>query len=196
MNNLVQAIKVLQDGGIIIFPTDTAFGIGCRIDDATATARLFNIRKRPEAQATPVLVDSIGTAEKFLHSPLPNNVRHLMEDYWPGALTIIYKCKLTKVPPLVRGGGKNLGVRMPNHDITLSLIKGVKVPILGPSANFHGQDTPYRSDQIDQKLMSLVDYVVEGDCKLQEVSTVIDCSAKPWKILRQGAVKINLNEYL
>lgn len=196
MNNLEQAIKVLQDSGVVIFPTDTAFGIGCRIDDTTAIARLFKIRKRPPSQATPVLVDSIGMAEKYLHSPLPNNVRHLMEYYWPGALTVIYKCKINKVPPLVRGGGKNLGVRMPNHKIALSLINAVGVPILGPSANFHGQGTPYKPDQIDQKLISLVDYVLKGDCKLQEISTVIDCSVKPWKIVRQGAVKINLNEYL
>jgi len=195
MQNLGKAIKILSEGGIVIFPTDTAFGIGCRIDNKSSIKRLFEIRKRPLNQATPVLVGSINMAEKYLRSPLPNNVRHIMDKYWPGALTIIYMCKTIRVPPLVRGGGKNLGVRMPNHKKTLDIIKRVGVPILGPSANFHGQTTPYKSDQIDHKLMSLVDYVLKGDCQLREVSTVIDCSVDPWKIIRQGAVKININNY-
>lgn len=190
------AIKILLQGGIVIFPTDTAFGIGCRLDDTTSIKRLFKIRKRPVTVATPILVSSISMAEKYFHTPLPYNVRHLMEIYWPGALTIIYKSKINKVPPLVRGGGKNLGVRMPNHEITLVLIRKVGLPILGPSANFHGQDTPFKFEQIDQKLVSLVDYVVEGDCQLQNVSTVIDCSVNPWKIIRQGAVEIKVNEYI
>lgn len=185
---LTEAIKVLKEGGIVIYPTDTAFGIGCRMDDSIAVERLFKIRKRPVSQATPVLVNSIDMAQKYLHSPLSDNVRHLMSRYWPGALTIIYPCRENLVPPLVRGDGKNLGFRMPDHEIALSLIKGVGVPILGPSANFHGKSTPYEYDGLDPELVKLVDYVIYGECKTGNVSTVVDCSVAPWKILRQGAV--------
>lgn len=91
---------------------------------------------------------------------------------------------------LVRGGSGNLGVRMPNHQIALSLIQGAGVPILGPSANFHGSATPFKFQDLDKELISLVDFVVEGECGTNQASTVIDCSVKPWKILRQGAIKI------
>lgn len=189
MTNLKQAIKILKQGGIVIFPTDTAFGIGCRIDRDDSVKRLFKIRKRPFSQATPVLVSSIEMAQKYL-SPIRDNVRHLMGKYWPGALTIVYSCRIEKVPSPVRGGDNNLGVRMPNHELTLNLIKAVNTPILGPSANFHGKPTPYRFEDLDPKLVILVDFVVKGECQLGNVSTVLDCSIAPWRVIRRGAVVV------
>ncbi len=192
-NDIQKAIQVLKDGGIVIFPTDTAFGIGCRIDDERATERLFNIRKRPKTQPAPVLVNSMEMARNYL-LPIQKEVSEkLMQKYWPGALTIILQSRIDKVPSLVLGGGNNLGVRMPNNKATLSLIKGVGVPILGPSANFHGEKTPYEFKDLDPELIKLVDYVVASQDKSGEkASTVIDCSIKPWKILRKGAVDLTI----
>lgn len=185
-----QAIKIMRQGGIVIYPTDTAFAIGCRIDDEKAIQRLFQIRKRPQSQATPVLVDGLIMAQKYL-LPVPKEVKEgLIDSYWPGAMTIVLPCQKEKVPVLVRGGSENLGVRMPNHPVTLEIIKKVSVPILGPSANFHGEATPFRFQDLDKELIKLVDFVVEGECSIKQTSTVIDCSVKPWKILRQGAIKL------
>ncbi len=193
MNDQIkEAIKIVQDGGIIIFPTDTAFGIGCRMDDETAIKRLFEIRKRPETQATPVLVSGVEMAQEYLLE-IPTDVSEkLIKNFWPGALTIVLPCKIEKVPELVRGKGSNLGVRMPNHQIGLEIISGVGVPLLGPSANFHGEATPYLFENLDPQLVRLVDYVVPGECSIKEASTVIDCSVNPWKILRQGAIQISI----
>ena len=188
-----QAIKILGQGGIVIFPTDTAFGIGCRIDDEAAIKRLFHIRKRPETQATPVLVSGFAMAEKYLQDVSQQVKEQLIDQYWPGALTVVLPCKTEKVPELVRGKGSNLGVRMPDHEIALEIIKGVGVPLLGPSANFHGEATPYAFEQLNPELVKLVDYVVPGECSMQQASTVIDCSVEPWNILRDGAVKINVS---
>lgn len=192
MNGSIQkAIEIIKEGGVVIFPTDTAFGVGCRMDDEKAVKRLFNIRKRPKEQATPVLVSSIKMAQNYLE-PIPLNVRDLMKQYWSGALTIVLPCKTEKVPSLVRGGGKTLGVRMPNHKVALEIIEGVEVPILGPSANFHGEKTPYTFSDLDPELIKLVDFVVPGETSsLKQPSTIIDCLVKPWKILRQGAIKIS-----
>lgn len=191
MNEQIQkAIEILNQGGIIIFPTDTAFGIGCRMDNESAIAGLFDIRKRPENQAVSVLVDSVEMAQDYLE-PLAGEVKTLMKKYWPGALTIVYKCKTDKVYPLIRGGGETLGVRMPDHDTVLELIKGVGVPILGPSANFHGEMTPYRFEDLNTDLVKLVDYVIPGQTNnFDSASTVIDCSIDPWKVIRQGAIII------
>jgi len=190
MQDLYKITEIFRKGGVVIFPTDTAYAIGCRIDNKAAIKRLFKIKNRPEGQATPVLVDSISMAEKYLLSPIPKDVRFFMRKYWPGGLTIIYPCKIKKVPFLVRGGGKTLGVRMPDHKLVLSIIKNIGVPILGSSANFHGLPTPYTFDSLDKKLIKLADWVIKGRCQTGRVSTVVDCSDTSWKILRQGALRI------
>lgn len=188
--NLEEAIKVIKQGGIVIYPTDTAFGIGCRVDDEKAVERLFNLRKRPPQQATPVLFDSIERVREYV-LPFERDVEMLMEKYWPGALTIVLPCIKSKVPSMVRGGGATLGVRVPDHPVVWELVKGAGVPILGPSANFHGEQTPYTFSALDKELLKLADYYLEGQTKgFGMASTVVDASTKPWKIIRQGAVEI------
>ncbi|MBI3385775.1 threonylcarbamoyl-AMP synthase [Candidatus Gottesmanbacteria bacterium] len=187
-----KAIEVIKRGGIVIFPTDTAFGIGCRIDNHKAVDRLFKIRKRPLSQPMPVLVSSVEMALAYLDSP-SDIVRRLMSEYWPGALTIVASCKENLVYSPIRGNGKTIGVRMPDHETILAIIRRVGVPILGPSANFHGQPTPFRRQDLDRHLISLVDLVVPGVCKAGNVSTVIDCSVAPPHIIRQGAVTLSIS---
>ncbi len=188
-----KAANVLNNGGIIIFPTDTAFGIGCRIDDRMAVERLFKIRRRPHKQATPVLVSSVQMAKDYVLD-IPLDVEEkLIEKYWPGALTIILPAQIEKVPGLVRGGGNTIGIRMPKNETILSIIKKVGVPILGPSANFHGEKTGYDFKDLDEELVSLVDFVVSGKTNDEKIaSTVIDCSVNPWNIIREGAVNIKI----
>jgi L-threonylcarbamoyladenylate synthase len=193
MNNQIdQAVKILNQGGIVIFPTDTAFGIGCRVDNEDAVQRLFKIRQRPKSQAVPVLVSDLEMAKKYIEEIPKNVVQNLVNPYWPGALTIILKANKEKVSDLIRGGGETVGIRMPNHSIILEIIKKVGVPILGPSANFHGENTPFMFEDLDPKLISLVDYVVKGECSVKQASTVMDSTQTPWKILRQGAINVNI----
>jgi L-threonylcarbamoyladenylate synthase len=193
MNNQIdQAVKILNQGGIVIFPTDTAFGIGCRVDNEDAVQRLFKIRQRPKSQAVPVLVSDLEMAKKYIAESPKNVVQNLVNPYWPGALTIILKANKEKVSDLIRGGGETVGIRMPNHSIILEIIKKVGVPILGPSANFHGENTPFMFEDLDPKLISLVDYVVKGECSVKQASTVMDSTQTPWKILRQGAINVNI----
>ncbi len=190
MNEIQEAIKVLKKGGVIIFPTDTAFGIGCRIDSEKAIERLFKIRNRPENMAVPVLVSSLEMVKDYVQK-IPIEVeKQLIKKYWPGALTIVLKCKKKLVPSLVRGGGKTLGVRIPNYAVILEIIKGVGVGILGSSANFHGEKTPYEFSDLNKELVKLVDFVVSGETTVKKQSTVIDTSKKPWTILRLGSVDI------
>ena len=187
-----KAAEVLKQGGIVIFPTDTAFGIGCRMDNEDSVKRLFSLRKRPQDQATPVLFSSIEMMKDYLLD-IPKEVKEeLMDKYWPGAITIILPCKTDKVFNLIRGSSSNLGVRIPDDDNLISIIEKLGVGILGPSANFHGAKTPYNFKDLDPELVNFADFVVEGECKLKKPSTVIDCSVKPWQIIREGAINLNL----
>lgn len=189
--HIKEAITVLEQGGIVIFPTDTAFGIGCRMDDEKAVEKLFSIRKRPNRHAVPVLFSSTDMVKQYV-TEIPDRVMDdLMLKYWPGALTVILPAQLKKVPKLVRGGGITVGTRIPAHKVPLALINGLKFPLIGTSANFHGEPTPYKLADIDPQLHYLVDYLVPGTTSVGEASTVIDCSDEPWKIVRQGAVQVN-----
>lgn len=193
--SIIEAIKVLKQGGIVIYPTDTAFGIGCKVDDNSAVKRLFKIRRRPITQATPVLIDSVKMLQDFT-SDVPVEVyQKLVNVYWPGALTIVFKARTEKIPGLVRGGTDTVGLRIPNHPTTLQLIKKIGTPLIGPSANFHGGKTPYSFSDLDPELIKLVDYVVPGECTVKQASTVIDITQAPWRILRQGAIFLgDINE--
>lgn len=186
MNN---AIHIIKNGGIAIFPTDTAFAIGCRVDDPGAVDRLFAIRKRSITKATPVLVSDISMALAYFESP-SDIVRHLMQTYWPGALTIVSNSKKNLVHSPVLGGGNTIGLRMPNHKTALHLIAGVGVGVIGTSANFAGLKTPYTYEELDPQLVSLVDVVVPGECTVGNVSTVVDCTTGKLTIIRQGAVTL------
>ena len=190
-NHVKRAVEALNTGRIIIFPTDTAFGIGCRIDNRDAVDKLFEIRKRPLVQATPVLVDSVDMALAYYLQP-NDIVRRFMRDYWPGALTIVAPCKTDLVYSPIRGGGKTIGLRMPNNQTIIQIIKAAGVPVLGPSANFHGSSTPYALTDLDPQLMKLVDYVVPGVCSVGQASTVVDCSVESYTIIRQGAVQLSI----
>lgn len=190
--DLDRAIKILKDGGVVIFPTDTAYGIGCRADDARAVKNLFRIRRRPENKATPVLVSGIEMAEQFVDE-IPKDVRKLMEEHWPGGLTIVLPSHNKEIASMVKGGTDTLGVRMPDHKVPLTLVSALGVPLLAPSANFAGEQTPFALEDIDPELIKLVDYLIPGKTKGKQVaSTVLDCTAKPWKILRQGSVEISV----
>lgn len=189
-NYINSAVEIVKAGGVIIFPTDTAYGMGCRIDNEESVKKLFELRQRPLTKATPVLFDSIDQVNNYVKE-IPTDVReNLMEKYWPGALTIILQAKKEKVTNQVLGGGSTIGVRIPGNEIIREIITQAGVPIIGTSANFHGQMTPYCYEELDPKLTGLVDMVVPGVCTVKKESTVIDAIVSPWKILRQGAIEI------
>ncbi len=193
MNKQIQeAIRVFNQGGIVIFPTDTAFGIGCRVDNTAAVHKLYKIRRRPSTQAASLLVADEAMAKVYVTDISKDVKEKLMKPFFPGGLTLVLQSRIGMIPSLVMGGGQTIGIRMPDHDNVLSVIRGVGVPILGPSANFHGEKTPFRQEDLDPALIKQVDYILSGICKKSKASTVIDCTSSPWKIIREGAVTITL----
>lgn len=187
--NTMKAVDTLRKGGIVIYPTDTAFGIGCRIDSRDSVDRLFKLRKRSVHHAVPVLVSSFDMALRYFLNPSPI-VMSLAQKYWPGALTIVSNCDIDQIYSPIRGGTGKIGLRMPNHTIPLSLTKLLGVPILGPSANFHGEKTPYAFNELDKALIELVDFVIPGECTTKQASTVVDCAFDPITIVRAGAIQL------
>lgn len=189
MDHIQKAVEILNDGGIIIFPTDTAFGIGCKIDDHKAIERLFALRRRPITQPTPVLVSSLTMAQRY-GDFTDEIIEKLVNPYWPGGLTIIVPAK-DRIDILVQKDG-GVGLRVPDHQVALKIIEGIDCALLGSSANFPGSPTPYRFEDLDPELVGLVDYVVPGQTNGSEASTVINTIVSPWQILRDGAIKVTI----
>jgi|SRR3989344_1470222 len=212
--SLEKATQILKSGGIVIFPTDTVYGIGCRFDDQKAVKRLYKIKGTPRNQPFPVLVSKTSQVKKL--AIITQVGKKLIDKYWPGALTIIlpsrhpepFTCVILNVVKnlyLVQGklregspdssatpqnDTSKVGFRMPDSDLITSLIKKVGVPIMGTSANFHGKSVAKSFGDLDPKLIRLVDYVIKGKCQGGVESTVVDATFDPPKILRKGAVKL------
>lgn len=178
LEELNKAVDVLKNGGVIIFPTDTVFGIGCKWDNPDAIARIRNIKS--STQNFPILISSISQAHAI--GKITPQALHLINKYWPGGLTILVKNRITD---------QKVGIRMPASDYVKYIIEKLGAPIIGTSANFHGEPAPIKSTDLDPRLIKLADYVVEGECEDGEESTVVDSTVLPIKILRQGVTIIS-----
>jgi L-threonylcarbamoyladenylate synthase len=189
MDQIERTTSILRSGGVAIFPTDTAFGIGCRVDDANAVQRIFAIKKRSLNKPTPILVSGITMAEQWVDH-VSEDVTELMNKYWPGGLTIILQTSNKSISPMVTAGTGTVGLRVPDNEDLRKIIDAVGVPIIGSSANFEGQPTPYAVEDLDKKLTRLVDVVLDGKCTVKKASTVVDCTKVPFIVIREGAVQL------
>jgi L-threonylcarbamoyladenylate synthase len=182
-----KATEAFKEGKIVVFPTDTVYGVGVVIDDLRAIERLYRLKGRPATKPTPVLVGNIEQVEELVTKIRPE-VKKLLEKFWPGGLTLVLSAKKEKVPDLMRGGGETIGVRMPNHPLLLKVLQKLGKAIVAPSANFAGKPPPKKFSEIDSTFLEKADFVVSGKCGLGIPSTVLDVTKKPWKIIREGPV--------
>jgi L-threonylcarbamoyladenylate synthase len=139
----------------------------------------------------PVLVSGKAMAEKY-YSRITPEMNRLIRSYWPGSLTIIADFRRDRIYAPIRGGGSTVGLRMPDNAELLNMILHTRVPVLGPSANFHGLPTPFSEKDLDPQLVKLADWVIPGICRLRQVSTVVRISGGKTSLIRDGAVKISI----
>lgn len=184
------AIKILRDGGVVIFPTDTAVGIGCRVDSIEGIERIYEIRHRPPEKPLLLLVSSFEMAQEYT-LPLSEKVYSLMKKYWPGGITFVLPVNEEKVPVAVRAGKPTVAIRLPDHEELVYIIDEVGVPIVAPSANFSGERTPLKIEEVDEALKKQVDFVLPGVCTMEGVSTILDVTVKPFEITREGVVTVS-----
>lgn len=174
-----KAAYIIKEGGVVIYPTDTVFGIGARWDNQKAIERVYQIKSRPQNIPFPVLLTDTSQIAGFaVVTPLAEN---LIKRYWPGALTIILKRKLTS---------QKVGFRVPDNNLLRNIIRLAQTPIIGTSANFHGEPSVKNFKDLDPGLVKLVDYVVPGECQGGIESTVVDATGKKPIIVRKGAVNL------
>ncbi|HET6947931.1 MAG TPA: L-threonylcarbamoyladenylate synthase [bacterium] len=182
-----RALEVLRRGGVLVYPTDTVYGVGCRIDQEAAVRRIYALKGRAPTEPLPVLLADPAQLDEY-GTAISAAARRLAALYWPGALTIVVR-RSTRMPALVAGGGETIGLRVPGHPLPRALIRELGVPIVGTSANSHGAPPPLTAQQVVFDLGDRVDLVIDGGrASLGRESTVIDATVDPPRVLRQGAI--------
>ena len=171
---VAKALKVILDGGIILYPTDTIWGIGCDANNTEAIKKIFALKQRDEAKSMIILLDTENKLESYIQE-VPSIAYDLIE-YAENPLTLIMPGAKNISPALVAADG-SVGIRIAKHDFCQQLIQRLRKPLVSTSANISGRPSPQTFDEVDQAIINGVDYVVN----LEQHSTE---KKKPSTIMR------------
>ncbi len=190
-----QAARILRGGGVAVFPTETVYGVGADIRNAAAVGRVFALKNRELSQ--PLMVHCASPVQMLEYvAEVPEWVQPLISRFWPGPLAMVFR-STDKVPSVVTGGGRTVGIRMVGHPVARDLLEELGAPIAGTSANQHGEPATSRFDALDRSLLERADVALDaGLCGQDVPSTVLDVTLKPPRVVRVGAVSVQAIEAL
>ena len=186
-NQIKEAAKIIQDGGLVAFPTETVYGLGADALNEEAVAKVYEAKGRPSDN--PMIVHIARASDTGQLTPmLSSTIVALIDNFWPGPLTLVVKRK-AGVPDRTTGGLDTVGVRMPDSKLALDLINYAGCPIAAPSANLSGKPSPTRVEDVIEDLNGKVDAILEGPaCRVGIESTVLDVTGDVPTILRPGVI--------
>jgi L-threonylcarbamoyladenylate synthase len=185
--DIIFASKLIRDGKLVAFPTETVYGLGANGLDAKAVARIFEAKKRPSFDPLILHISSIDDLESIFKKPISPLIFQLAEKYWPGPLTIV-ALKTAKVPSIVSAGLDTVAARIPSHKVAQKLIKQAGVPIAAPSANLFGRLSPTQAEHVKEQLTT-IDYLLDGGpTNIGLESTIVAVNGNTIEILRPGAI--------
>ncbi len=182
-----EAALVIKNGGVIAFPTQHLYGLGADAFNSDAVNRVFEIKRRPHNKPLLVLIDKHYDLTRLVQQ-VPHSATRIMERFWPGAVTIVFKAKHI-LPINLTAGTERIGVRMPEHPVALALTTAVQGPITATSANITGNLGCSLVSDMDPLIRDNLDLIIDvGALKGGMGSTVVDVTGDSPKILRQGTV--------
>jgi L-threonylcarbamoyladenylate synthase len=184
-SGIAQCAKIVKSGGVVVFPTDTVYGIGCDPYNNAAVRRIFEIKGRDEKKPMPMLVGSIADAEEVVS--LGAKGRALAEKFWPGALTVVAPLKDSRISAGVTAGRSSLAVRMPANKCVLGVLKACRY-LVGTSANRSGKAAPRDAQSVIGSLSGFDAILVDTEPAGGTESTVVDVSGPVPTIVRHGAI--------
>ena len=184
---LPEAAALLLAGELAAVPTETVYGLAGSGLDRAAVEKIYAVKGRPQVKPLSLMVPDAEAMERYCVA-VPPQAKLLASRFWPGPLTLVLRAGEC-VPAIVRAGGETVGLRCPDHPLTLELLRLAGVPFAAPSANPSGEDSPKTAEQVrayfDGKIAAIVD---GGPCGLGRESTILDMSALPFRVLRAGAL--------
>ena len=183
-----QVAECLQRGGVIVYPTDTTYGIGCDIFNKKALKTIFQIKQRDSKKPFSFICSDLGEISQY--AQVSNFAFKIMKRHLPGAYTFVLDA--TKiVPDSVSTKQKTVGIRIPDSSICQAIVRELGHPLVTTSANISGQETPEDPHEINDQLGKLVDMVIDGGISVNEASTVISLINDEIEVLRHGSGDIS-----
>ncbi len=189
-------IEIIRRGGLVIYPTETLYGLGCDATNEAAIARLLALKGRAESKPPPVLVADERQLARLVNQ-VPDVAARLMAEHWPGALTLVLPARAEVVGVLTGAaadGTRTVAVRQTAHPLARALCEAVGAPLVATSANLAGATgraaNPRSLDDIALALRDGVGAILDGGVVAGQPSTVIDCTVSPPRLLRAGAVHL------
>lgn len=186
-DEIAQVVKCLRDGGVVIYPTDTVYGIGCDINKQRAVERVCKIKGiDPEKANFSFICSDLSHLADFT-KPISTATYKVMKKALPGPFTFILEAN-NNVPKLFKSKKKTVGIRIPDNTICLEIVKQLGNPIMSTSVHDDDEIIEYTTDPelIHEKYKDIVDIVIAGGYGNNEASTVVDCSEGKFEIIRQG----------
>jgi len=182
-----EAARVIHAGGLVVFPTRTLYGLGVDANNPEAIGRLFQIKRRSAAKPVSILVKSRDALTSFV-AEVPEAAIPIMDRFWPGRITLVFRAKEGISTLLTAGTGK-IGVRIPEHPVAVQLVACLDCPLTGTSANYSGAPGVSRIEDLPRDFLNQMDLILDaGRLNGGTGSTVIDMTTDPPQILREGAV--------
>lgn len=188
MSGIRRAAKILREGGLVAFPTETVYGLGADASNAVAVARLYAAKRRPAAH--PVIVHFASAREAFSFArAVPERAWMLARRFWPGPLTLILKRAPRKAKDFVTGGQDTVGLRVPSHPVARRLLRAFAGAIAAPSANVFGRVSATTAAHVREDLGREADLVLDaGPSEIGIESTIVDLSGDAPRLLRPGFI--------
>ncbi len=187
LGKIDQAAEILAGGGLVAFPTETVYGLGANAMDAKAVARIYEAKGRPGDNPLIVHIARASNIGELTPMLSPKIIR-LIDNFWPGPLTIVLP-KKPDVPDITTGGLDTVAIRMPDDPVALELISRAGCPIAAPSANISGRPSPTKGEHVVADLEGKIDAILIGnDCRVGIESTVLDMTGDVPTILRPGII--------
>ena len=187
------AAAILQAGGLVGIPTETVYGLGANGLSSAAVGKIFAAKGRPQDNPLILHVPDASWLARYCRE-VPDSAYTLAERFWPGPLTMILPRK-DVVPDAVTAGLDTVGVRCPNHPVTLAIIRAADVPVAAPSGNTSGRPSPTRAEHMVEDMAGKIDAIVDGGpCGVGVESTIIDLTCTPPRLLRPGGLPLEALE--
>ena len=188
-NDIARAAAILRQGGLVVFPTETVYGLGANALDAGAVRRIYALKGRPSSSPLIVHVASIEQARSLAAEWLPEAER-LARQYWPGPLTLVV-AKKDVIPDEATASLPTVGLRMPRHPVALELIAAAGIPVAAPSANRFTQLSPTTAEHVRQAFGIETPFLLDGGpCEVGLESTVIAVTRDGLEVLRPGMANV------